>query len=219
MMFSLICATIAREQELSLLLDSLVKQTYKDFEVIIVDQNPEGFLAEIINKYSDSLCIKHLRASPAGASAARNLGLGYATGEIIGFPDDDCEYPEDLLYKIYNLFIDQSEIGLITGVCREKYTMKYSAGRYDAGKCVLNTINVWTRHILACLFIRKRVLEDVGSFDDRLGVGNRFGSGEETDLILRVLYQEYCCCYDSSIYVYHPDPPKGRQQEIAATGI
>src|ERR1039457_7675625 len=101
-MISLIVATVNRVNELERLLDSLDSQTYKDFEIIVVDQNPDDRLVSIFQRHQ-SLSIHHLR-SARGLSRARNVGLPDAKGEIIGFPDDDCWYPQQLLAHIKQAF-------------------------------------------------------------------------------------------------------------------
>ena len=69
---------------------ALPEQSHKNFEVVIVDQNPEGFLDEVVSKYQTALTIKYVRTDPRGVSHARNLGMVHAEGDVVAFPDDDC---------------------------------------------------------------------------------------------------------------------------------
>ena len=87
--FSLIIATINRSEELGLLLSSLKNQTYKNFQVIIVDQNLDNRIVSIISDYKDFLKIVHIKTNKKGVSNARNAGIELAEGDIITFPDDD----------------------------------------------------------------------------------------------------------------------------------
>ena len=105
MKFSLIVCTLGRYEELDQLFESLRKQTYSDFEVILVDQNDKDYLNEIINEYSNEFDIRHI-FSEKGLSRARNIGLKYVSGQIVAFPDDDCWYPIDLLERVNNFFQD-----------------------------------------------------------------------------------------------------------------
>src|SRR5215472_5711239 len=97
-MFSLIIATLNRVDEIDHLLQSLEAQTFKDFEVMVVDQNPDDRLQSVLQSHP-VLSFRHLRSAP-GLSKARNVGLPHAKDDIIAFPDDDCWYPVQLLADI-----------------------------------------------------------------------------------------------------------------------
>ena len=89
---SLVVATVNRTRQLVRLLDSLLLQSCRDFEVIVVDQNPAGVLQPIVERYQGKLALTHV-ACDLGVSRARNLGISLARGALICFPDDDCWYP------------------------------------------------------------------------------------------------------------------------------
>src|SRR5882724_3254503 len=80
--FSLIVCTLGRQDQLRRLFASLAVQSFRDFEVIVVDQNEGGFLDEIIAAYRPRLEIIHVAAAP-GLSGARNVGLAHASGQIV----------------------------------------------------------------------------------------------------------------------------------------
>src|SRR5258708_17990546 len=94
--YTLIIATLGRATELETLFESLALQHYPGLDCIVVDQNPDDRLKEIIDRWQDAFCIRRLRSSP-GLSQARNIGLQYATGDIVAYPDDDCWYSPSLL--------------------------------------------------------------------------------------------------------------------------
>ncbi len=85
MKFSLILCTVNREKEVIHFLDSLVEQVYKNFEVLVVDQNNDNRIKFIIEKYT-SLRLIYLK-SELGLSKARNIGLKKAKGDIVCFPE------------------------------------------------------------------------------------------------------------------------------------
>ncbi|HBF4089696.1 TPA: glycosyltransferase family 2 protein, partial [Clostridioides difficile] len=88
MLISLIMPTLNRYDDIYLLMDSLENQTYKNFELIVVDQNDNSKVKEIVDKYIDKLDIKYIKSSKKGLSYNRNVGIDNAVGQIIGFPDD-----------------------------------------------------------------------------------------------------------------------------------
>jgi len=84
-MISLIVATVNRVAEFDRLLCSLEEQSYRDFEVILVDQNPDDRLVPVLRRHA-RLATQHLR-SERGLSRARNAGLRAAKGDILASYD------------------------------------------------------------------------------------------------------------------------------------
>jgi len=188
---SLVLATVGRTEELKRGLEALSKQTAKSFEVILVDQNSDDRLAPLVQHAIDvGVRIKHVRMSEPNLSAARNLGLGLSEGEFVGFPDDDCWYESDVVAQLVDALRISPEVDVFVSNWVEQTSgMNISL---DGGDLELSA---WRRFrggpaSSISLFLRKEVLEEVGGFDSRLGVGQWFGAGEETDLILRVLEAE-----------------------------
>ena len=97
--FDLVVATIGRTEELARLLETLAAQSSRDFRVILIDQNDDGRLEPIIERYRDDIDLIHLASKP-GLSRARNVGLRSLQADVIAFPDDDCWYPPDLLGRV-----------------------------------------------------------------------------------------------------------------------
>ncbi|WP_455037603.1 glycosyltransferase family A protein [Leptotrichia massiliensis] len=104
MKVSLVMPTINVTTELDLFLKSLKAQTYKDFELIVVDQNEGNEVFEIVKDYEEDFKIKYVKSDEKGLSLNRNRGLILMKGEIVGFPDDDCEYSPDKLEKVVAFF-------------------------------------------------------------------------------------------------------------------
>ncbi|MDY3874181.1 MAG: glycosyltransferase family A protein [Megamonas funiformis] len=200
-MISLIMATLGRKIEVENMLESLLCQTYKNFEVIIVDQNRPEFLNEIIKKYSNKLKIKHINITEKGLSRARNIGLKYIEGEYIGFPDDDCIYQNDTLKTLVEIFKDNN-IDVVTGsIVRD---LKKTTGN-DIKK--VNIYDVWLKGISYTMFFKKNVIKKIGDFDEVLGVGSGtiYGSGEETDFLIRAIENNFLVWNTNKIMIYHPD--------------
>ncbi len=101
--------TINVTDELELFLKSLKEQTYKDFELIAVDQNNDDRAYKILEKYEDDFEIKYMKSDRKGLSLNRNRGLLVMDGEITGFPDDDCEYQPDTLEKVVKFFKENED--------------------------------------------------------------------------------------------------------------
>ena len=92
------------EKYLEKCLDSLVNQTLKEIEIIVVNDESPDNSQKIIDKYVKKYPkkIKALSQKNGGQGSARNHGLKYATGEYIGYVDSD-DYIEKNMYELmYN---------------------------------------------------------------------------------------------------------------------
>src|SRR5258706_3565716 len=103
MRFSLILATINRTAELEIFLNSLKLQTFRDFELIVVDQNSDYRLAPILENYAGVFPINNLR-SEKGLSRARNKAIMAAGVENLAVTKADCWAPPKLFNGIHSTF-------------------------------------------------------------------------------------------------------------------
>lgn len=207
MKFSLILGTISRTGELARFLESLAIQDYRDFELIIIDQNADDRLGPLINIWRQKMDIKHLRSPVKGLSRARNAGLKMAAGEFVAFPDDDCWYPQSLLSEVAAWFDAHSGMDGVSGQSRDGEG-RLSQMEWPSETALFNRFTVWTQAISYTIFLKREVVDAVGGFDETLGVGagTPWGSGEETDYLLRALSQQFRLMYEPSIFVFHPHP-------------
>ena len=91
---SVIIPTYNAEKYINESIDSILSQTYKNFEILIIDDNSKDSTLEIIKKYQDKR-IKIIQGDCKGLAAALNKGIREATGEYIARMDaDDISLPE-----------------------------------------------------------------------------------------------------------------------------
>jgi glycosyltransferase involved in cell wall biosynthesis len=213
--FSLVVATKDRTMELARLLGSLACQETRDFEVIIVDQNPDDRLCKLLSDWSiqvnragqngeKPINITHLRCSP-GLSRARNLGLAHSSGDILAFPDDDCWYPNDTLQRVEEWFRHNKRYGILSVASRDEGG-RTSGNRWPQSNCDLNRLNVFRASVSYALFVRRPTTPMTLHFDESLGLGagTKFGAGEDTDFVLRLMGQGILGRFVSRISVGHP---------------
>lgn len=200
--FSLVMPTLGRRKEVKIFIDSLVSQWYKNCELIVVDQNEDDFVEKLCNEYMEKIDIKYIRSSLKGLSKNRNIAMKYVTGDIVAFPDDDCEYSENLLHDINNLF-NNEEVDIITFKSIDKETKEESNNKWQVYNSNVNIHNIFKTAISYTMFIKIKDINDI-IFDEKMGVGSYFGSAEESDLLSELLNKEYRVKYFSNLYAYHP---------------
>jgi GT2 family glycosyltransferase len=202
-LISLVIATVNRVAELDRLLCSLEDQSYRDFEVIVVDQNSDNRLVLLLGHHP-RLVIQHLR-SERGLSRARNAGLMVARGDILAIPDDDCWYPQNLLASVTEWFQSHPGFGLL-GTALRNADNNSSGPNLPATSCRCTKSNVWRCAVSPAMFMRRSVSTAVGCFNEDIGVGARsdYQSGEETDYVLRAFEHGFQMWYESSLTVHHP---------------
>lgn len=203
--FSFVLCTLNRRDEVAQFLASLKKQTEQyRIQLIVVDQNTDDRLTEVLSPYRNTFEICHVKTQP-GLSRARNLGLQYAVGDIIGFPDDDCTYPETLLEFLFQAFSEEPARGGISTLVTDEAGNFSAGGRMYLEPCAITTKNVWWCGVSPSIFVRRNALGTV-TFDEELGVGSGtiFGSGEETDFLLMLLEAGVRLDYMPQAVVYHP---------------
>lgn len=209
MRFSLVLATIGRVEEIQRFLASLDVQTHQDFELIIVDQNPDNRLEPLVEPYLNRFSILHLRTPQnPGASRARNAGLQHAKGDVVSCPDDDCWYPPGLLEQVARSLQENADIDGVSG----RLATVPQAEEQNPGtavgpvKLITNPLGVLRVPGMVGLFLRTPVVKKVGSFDETLGpgAGTPWGAGEDTDYHLRILKAGFSLCLNTELAIFHP---------------
>lgn len=97
MIITVFTPTYNRAHLLPRLLESLVKQTYRDFEWIIVDDGSSDNTAEVVNDWSADFPIRYYRKENGGKHTAINLGVKKSKGELFLILDSDDSLPKDSL--------------------------------------------------------------------------------------------------------------------------
>lgn len=184
---SLVMSTKGRQAPIAKLLATLEEQTFRNFELIVVEQNDEPLLVDVLSQ-EWNFPVTHLHTpGEQGASHGRNRGLARARGDILLFPDDDCWYPPSTFEHAINMMQSKS-LDALTGRPTDEAGNSIN-GRYEEQSQKIVRSNVWTTQIEWIAFWRRSLLDRLNGFDEMIGVGalSPWQSAEGQDLMLRAL--------------------------------
>ena len=202
--FSVIVPVYNRPNEVDELLDSLSKQTYKDFETIIVEDGSSIKCDEIVQKYSQSIDVKYFYKDNSGPGQTRNYGSEKSTGEYLIILDSDVILPPTYLETVYQE-LQSSPCDAFGGPDRAhesfspvqkaiSYAMTsfFTTGGIRGGKKKMDKFYPRSFN----LGIRKSTFDALGGFSNM-----RFG--EDIDLSIRIFDGGYSCRLFPDSWVYH----------------
>ncbi|GBE36037.1 UDP-Glc:alpha-D-GlcNAc-diphosphoundecaprenol beta-1,3-glucosyltransferase WfgD [bacterium BMS3Bbin07] len=190
---SVIVPTYNRAHLLGRALQSILKQTYRDFEVIVVDDGSTDNTAEIVRNFS-AMDIRYIRhENNKGEAAARNTGVLAAKGEFIAFLDSDDEWlPEKLEKQMVVFQYHFLRVGVVySNMCEIERNGKRRIWRSptfmpEDGQFYRRALNYQVYGIgIGSSVVRKACFEKVGLFDERLSYYVDF------DFFIRVS-KEFC---------------------------
>ena len=103
MLISIIIPVYNVELDLEKCLESIINQTYKNIEIILIDDGSTDNSGKICDIYAEKDCrIELLKQENSGVCSARNLGISKATGEYVTFVDADDWIEEDYIESRYH---------------------------------------------------------------------------------------------------------------------
>jgi glycosyltransferase involved in cell wall biosynthesis len=166
-------------------LDSVFAQTYKNFEIIVVDDGSTDNTAEVLRPLAEQGSIRYIHQPNRGVSAARNLGIREAQGNLIAFLDSDDLFEANKLELQVEYITSHPEVGLahsgFTKFDDDGNDLGYRDTSWFSGTIYPDILLYWTT-IMAVdtVLIPKQVLDDVGLFNETLHIG------EDMDLWRRI---------------------------------
>jgi GT2 family glycosyltransferase len=191
-------------------------------EVVVVDNNSMG---EATSRVCQGFPIKYILETKAGKSAALNCGIRNSAGDYIVLIDDDVvvcseSWIDDLLQN----YLSDDKIGYVSGNVKA-YKVETVAEKMWEKKGGLSKGNVrktfgpdfFNKFRFAGVPVRligagancmipKKILYEIGLFDELLGPGSLVGGGESLDIVYRILQRGYYAKYDPHAIVLHVHP-------------
>ncbi len=160
------------ERTLGQCMESVLRQNYHDYEVIIVDDNSTDGTREIIKKFQrNNAKVGYVFEEKVSRGAARNSGVKHAKGNIIAMTDADCVVPADWIDKLTEpirrgneIAVQGNEVDTIGNYwtkMQQSFNQRFLEAR-SAGDYI---DHVDTKNFA----VDREILENVGFFDSRIG--------------------------------------------------
>ena len=204
MKYSFIIPVYNRPDEVDELLDSLTRQTLRDFEVVVVEDGSAIPCREVVSKYAGRLTVHYYNKENSGPGQTRNYGVERANGEYMPILDSDCILPEDYLEEV-EAELRAKKADAFGGPDRAHHsftdvqkainyamTSFFTTGGIRGGKKKLDKFYPRSFN----MGIRKDVYQALGGF-------SKMRFGEDIDFSIRIFKAGYACRLFPKAWVWH----------------
>lgn len=195
---SIVIVNWNRKNDVLRAIQSIYEQTYKNIEIIVVDNaSTDGSQHEIKKKYPDVKLIE-MPHSDFSACYTFNVGMKAAKGEIVAIMDNDATFEKDWVEKVVSTFRKHKDIGAITSKIVNHYKEHFYF-KYDEWPDYKNDEEYDIYTFRGCGFaVRKEVLEKIGYYPEEFEI-----YVNEDDLAARIWNAGYRIRYFSDIVAHH----------------
>lgn len=208
--YAIVVATRNRGTKIVPLMESVLANEVRDFEMVIVDQSADDVTRRALCPFLGDGRIRYVHSHLAGTSRARNLGVSTTTAPIIVITDDDCIVPKNWLSGL-GLPFQRQEVGVV--FCSVAPVPVDAPGLtphviFDGNLLVRDVTDLWRRSTAglalgAGMAVRRTAFDDVRGFDELLGPGAKFGAAEDNDLCWRGLLRGWSTFQCADVTVLH----------------
>lgn len=201
---SIILPTKNRASLLARAVKSVLAQTYKNLEVILVDEGSNDETPDVVKRIGDPRVKPFRNEVSRGPGAARNAGIDASEGDFIAFLDDDDEFlPNKLKEQVESFERSVGSVGLVISAVRtfrNGKPMEFFPYNGESGNIFLNVLAGNTFPLSSILVRRSAILP----FDDKLACL------EDVDFCLKVVQQTKALYTDSPCALVHLDDNRKR---------
>jgi len=189
MKFSIILPTYNRAGTyLKGAIDSIVSQSYDNWELLIIDNHSQDFTDELIDSYKDHRIKTYKIHNNGNIAKSRNLGIKKSSGDYIALIDSDDFWHKDKL-KISLEYLEKNKLN---GLCHSEYWL-YETGETEtrhyglAGFSYNNLLKNGNNLSLSAVIVHADILKDVKGFSEDI----EYVTAEDYDLWLKLAKNNY----------------------------
>jgi len=197
-----IVPTLERPRWLERALASLAAARPAFAEVWVADQSAGEEGRGICERFG----ARWLHLDRRGLSRARNAALSRVQSAWVAFPDDDAEVAVDVLARLADTLDRHPDTAFVGARVTYPDRRPMQPGMAGPARALVRPDDVLRTTVSPGLFVRRDWLSRVGGFDERFGIGAEYPSGEESDLLFRILEAGGTGVYAPALEVFHPDP-------------
>lgn len=190
-MISIIVPTFKRPDRLLRGLKSVLNQTFDDFEVLVIDDDPsENELQKVLDSLNDERLHLYKNNRTKGANGARNTGILHAKGAYLAFMDDDDEWLPEYLNSQYNSLEKADEsYGLVHAnyLVEEDQNWKEKHQNFEGdilSELITDQFRIGSG---SNIFVKKSVIEITGLWDEEMK------RQQDLEFLVRVLANFKAC--------------------------
>lgn len=212
---SVVIPTINRPEVLLDTIEDILKQDFKSFEVIVVDQSDEINHRALELLSGSSVPCRYFKGHFKGLPQARNFGLQQSSKDIILYIDDDIRCNQDLVKNHYQAHLNSGAELIAGGITEKKGELLTAAPPGSFNKWTATAVRNyssnqagWCCHAPGGNFsIKKQAFVDIGGMDEVLNIGAALY--EESELALRLEKAGYKAWFEPSAHLTHLAAPMG----------
>src|SRR5215831_17025206 len=176
---SVVICTCDRPDDIGRAVESVLRQQYPTFEVLVVDQSRGAGTEVIVRQLPPTPHrLKYIRLNERGLSRAYNRGITQASSELIAFTDDDCVAPPGWLDAVARAFSEQEDVSLLYGQVLEPLEPEDSSQGGVVPTLPIRNLQRLSRKdgfrvfgMGANFAARRSMIQRLGGFDEVLGGG------------------------------------------------
>lgn len=214
---SVIVCTRNRAESLQDTIESILKNGYSHFELILIDQSSDNY----IRKKNEKLArldprIYYIFMNNRGLAKARNFGVQHSHGEILLMTDDDCLIPPDWITTACRIFDNHPEYSMILGsvIIKSASAPASSSLFFKDEEFKLPLFKPARWGVGPNRALRRKVYEVTGGLDGVLGVGGLIPGNEDSDFTYRTLKAGFRVFHSSDLKVTHCPKEKSTYQDL-----
>jgi len=182
-------------------LDSIIKYTKIPYELILVQEGENEEITRLLKSYTDNFV---QNKKPKGFAGAMNTGLALARGDYYCFLNNDTVVTPDWLSPILDVFKKDKRVGLVSPVFTEMFDWQKHSKEPKKDYIYIDGAD---RLKGVCFVIPKQVIDKVGKWDERFGIGG----GDDNDMCLRVKKAGLELAVARKSYIYHYGSASGKE--------